>query len=137
MLWPMRPFLAFAAAGLLSVTGCATVPARPPVAATYVNPVLDADFPDPTVIRAPDGSYYGYGTQTQRNGRWINIQIARSVDLVHWRYVGDALPVKPNWASTMQDFWAPHLQHVGSRYIMYYSAKPNGSNDQRGLFLGV
>jgi arabinan endo-1,5-alpha-L-arabinosidase len=105
--------------------------------ATYANPVLDADFPDPTVIRAPDGSYYGYATQTQRHGRWINIQVARSSDLVHWRYLGDALPAKPGWASAMQDFWAPHVQRAGSRYIMYYSAKPNGSNDQRGLCLGV
>ena len=48
-----------------------------PVAGTYVNPVLDADFPDPAVIHAADGFYYAYATQTQRDGEWINIQVAR------------------------------------------------------------
>ena len=50
---------------------------------TYLNPVLDEDFPDPAVIHAPDGHYYAYATQTLRDGKWINIQVARSPDLVH------------------------------------------------------
>lgn len=33
---------------------------------SYSNPVLKADFPDPTVIRAADGLYYAYATQTNR-----------------------------------------------------------------------
>jgi len=74
-----------------------TVPA--PVAGTYVNPVLDADFPDPAVILAPDGHYYAYATQTLREGTWINIQVARSADLVHWDCLGDAMPQKPDWAT--------------------------------------
>ena len=68
-----------------------------PRAGFYTNPVLDADFPDPTVIHA-DGVYYAYATQTLRDGRWINIQVARSADLVHWEHLGDALPQKPAWA---------------------------------------
>lgn len=106
---------------------------------TYANPVLNADFPDPTVIRAKDGLYYGYATQTQRDGRWINIQAIRSSDLVHWRYLGDALPIKPTWASKTQDFWAPDVVQRGSRYIMYYSAKPDAAltDDKQGLCLGV
>jgi arabinan endo-1,5-alpha-L-arabinosidase len=112
-------------------------PARPSVGAIYTNPVLDADFPDPTVIRAPDGSYYGYATQTQRDGRWINIQLAKSSDLVHWQYLADALPTKPNWASSTQDFWAPHVLRDARRYVMYFSAKPNTSDERHGLCLGV
>ena len=61
----MRAPLAFAALAL-GLTGCA----MPLVTqATYVNPVIDADFPDPTVIRTPDGLYYGYATQTERDGK--------------------------------------------------------------------
>ena len=45
---------------------------------TYVNPVLDSDFPDPAVILAPDGFYYAYATQTLRDDHWVNIQVARS-----------------------------------------------------------
>ena len=120
---------------MLALGGCTTP--QPPAQATYQNPVLDADFPDPTVIKAPDGLYYAYATQTQRDGKWINIQLARSPDLVHWDYLGDALPGKPGWASTTQDFWAPHVIRDGSRYIMYYSGKPNTSDERHGLCLGV
>jgi len=129
--------IAITLCSIVMLTFGGSAPARQPLRATYTNPVLDADFPDPTVIRAGDGLYYAYGTQTQRDGRWINIQLARSSDLIHWNYLGDALPTKPGWASQMQDFWAPHVQRAGKRYIMYMSVKPNGSDDAHGLCLGV
>jgi arabinan endo-1,5-alpha-L-arabinosidase len=128
-------FLSLAAAALLGLGSCATPVARP--AASYVNPVIDADFPDPAVLKAADGLYYAYATQTQRGGKWVNIQLARSADLAHWDYVGDALPAKPAWAATTQDFWAPDVVRDGARYIMYYSAKPDGSDERHGLCLGV
>ena len=122
-------------AALFALGSCPA--AAQPSRATYTNPVLDADFPDPTVIRAPDGYYYGYATQTQRGGKWVNIQLARSTDLVHWRYYGDALPAKPGWAAKTQDFWAPHVQRDGRRYILYFSAKPDTSDERHGMCLGV
>src|SRR5215212_3523101 len=70
--------------------GVRNVPAT--TAGTYVNPVLNGDFPDPAVIEAPDGYYYAYATQTLRDGKWINVQVARSPDLVHWQHLGDAFP---------------------------------------------
>jgi arabinan endo-1,5-alpha-L-arabinosidase len=91
----------------------------------YVNPILDSDFPDPAVIHAPDGFYYAYATQTLREGRWINIQLARSADLINWELLGDALPEKPDWAQETQDFWAPSVIFDGSTYFMYYSATPD------------
>ncbi|MEA3082119.1 MAG: arabinan endo,5-alpha-L-arabinosidase [Sphingomonadales bacterium] len=106
-------------------------------APTYANPVLDADFPDPSVLRAPDDLYYAYATQTKHGDRWVNIQLARSKDLTHWRSLGGALPVKPAWASKTQDFWAPHVIRAGQRYIMYFSAKPDMSDERHGLCLGV
>ncbi|HEX8393067.1 MAG TPA: glycoside hydrolase family 43 protein [Longimicrobium sp.] len=108
-------------------------------AATYTNPVLDVDFPDPTVIRAPDGTFYAYATQGERDGAPVNIQVARSADLVTWERVGDALPTKPRWASRTQDFWAPHVSHHEGTYYLYYSAKPDAalSDSTRGLCLAV
>jgi arabinan endo-1,5-alpha-L-arabinosidase len=132
----MRSWIALGLVSLAIGSG-ASAAVRAPAEATYANPVLDADFPDPTVIRAPDGSYYGYATQTQRKGRWLNIQVARSPDLVHWLHLGDALPTKPGWASNTQDFWAPHVQRAGARYVMYFSAKPDTSDERHGLCLGV
>ena len=94
-------------------------------AGTYTNPILDDDFPDPAVVLAPDGFYYAYATQTLRDGRWLNIQVARSVDLIHWDHLGDAMPEKPEWAQETQDFWAPSVIFDGATWFMYFSATPD------------
>ena len=104
----------------------------------YVNPILDTDFPDPAVIHAPDGHYYAYATQSLRDGQWINIQVARSSDLIHWEQIGDALPEKPSWAQETQDFWAPSVIFDGSTYFMYYSATPDLCHShERGHALAI
>ena len=103
-------------AAILGLNGCAAVEPSPP--ATYSNPVLDADFPDPASLKAPDGFHYAYGTQGGGEGGMRNIQVARSADLVRWELVGDALPQKPKWASRTQDFWAPHVHRAGGRYYL-------------------
>ncbi|HEU0097247.1 MAG TPA: glycoside hydrolase family 43 protein [Allosphingosinicella sp.] len=123
---------------ILAAAGCAT-PAQQGAPARFANPVLDSDFPDPAVIRAGDGYYYAYATQTERDGKWINFQVARSRDLVAWQHLGDALPAKPGWASRTQDFWAPHVARHAGRYYLYYSAKPDEAltDDKKGLCLAV
>jgi arabinan endo-1,5-alpha-L-arabinosidase len=133
----MRGIFLIAAFGLLGAASCVTPPAPSVAPALYANPVLDEDFPDPTVIRAHDGYYYGYATQSERGGKMLNIQVARSPDLVQWQHLGDALPTKPAWASKTQDYWAPHVARDGDRYIMYYSAKPDNADERHGLCLAV
>ena len=127
----MRRFLTLFLALALSAGCAATTPRE---AATYANPVLDTDFPDPAVLEA-DGFYYAYATQ----GGGANIQAARSRNLVDWERLPDVLPVKPGWASKTQDFWAPHVHAAGGRYYLYYSAKPDAAltDKERGLCLAV
>ncbi|WP_426490327.1 glycoside hydrolase family 43 protein [Hymenobacter sp. 102] len=104
-------------------------------ASTYQNPVWDFDFPDPTIIRASDGYYYAYGTQTKRpGGAIINLQVARSPDLVQWAYLDEGLPEKPAWARRHQKFWAPHVSEHAGTFYLYYSAKPDRGS---GLCLAV
>jgi arabinan endo-1,5-alpha-L-arabinosidase len=121
------------AAASLFVGSCALVP---PAGPTYVNPVLDGDFPDPAVLRAPDGWFYAYATQGVAFGRLQNIQVARSRNLIEWERLGDGLPEKPHWAATKQMFWAPHVLYDSQQrqYFMYYSAEPN---DSRGKCLAA
>jgi len=102
--------------------------------AFYTNPILNEDFPDPTILRASDGFYYAYGTQTKYRGAIINLQVARSADLIHWELLGEGLPEKPKWAATSQRFWAPDVSEYQSRYYLYYSAQPDSN---AGLCLGV
>ncbi len=122
---------------LLLAAACVTPdPRREPAGRAIA---IDADFPDPAVLRAEDGSYYAYATQGSVAGRMVNIQLARSPDLAQWQHLGDALPVKPAWASRTQDFWAPHVARVGEGYALYYSAKPDAALDdpEQGLCLAV
>jgi len=129
---------AIALLALAGGAGCVHQQLQDP-APELAYPVLDADFPDPAVLKAPDGFYYAYATQTERDGRWVNLQVARSKTLKNWEYLGDALPAKPTWASRTQDFWAPHVHHADGTYFLYYSAKPDAAltAEKRGLCLAV
>ena len=100
-----------------------------PVGPCYKNAVLDRDFPDPTVLLAQDGSYYAFATQSIVAGVQLNIQGAKSRDLVHWEYLGEVLPTRAAWTSEWK-FWAPHVVYAAeqSRYIMYYSAHSAAAN---------
>ncbi len=129
-----RAAVLLAAAALAS---CAALNGRPPEAPSrYRNPVQDREFADPAVLRAPDGSFYAYGTQAGAGSGMLNIQVARSQNLVRWDHLGDALPQKATWASAKQHYWAPHVAYDGNlrRYFMYYSAEPDAVS---GKCLGV
>ena len=115
------------------LAGCAALDEAPP---EYRNPLTAFEFADPTVLRAPDGWYYAYATQGAPAGKTLNIQVARSRDLVRWDAPSDALPRKPAWGATKQWFWAPHVLFDAQRrtYFMYYSAEPD---DAGGKCLAV
>jgi len=90
----------------------------------YTNPVLDADFPDPTVLRLPDGSFVAFATE----GGGANIQCATSPDLVTWTLQPDALPMLPSWAcSDCHRSCAPDVHHRDSRFYMYFLAYENST----------
>ncbi len=88
------------------------------------NPVINKDFPDPTVIEY-QGVYYAYATQGKFEGKMLNIQVAKSNDLQNWKILGDAIPSKPKWAHRTQDFWAPHVLYDKKirKFVLFYSAK--------------
>ncbi|HEX8459306.1 MAG TPA: family 43 glycosylhydrolase [Pyrinomonadaceae bacterium] len=85
--------------------------------ATYTNPVIAGDFPDPSVIRVGDD----YWT-TATSGEWSPIfVIMHSRDLVHWEARGAVFNARPAWAA--RNFWAPELQQFGNRFYVYYTAR--------------
>lgn len=128
--------------GLFSCTPKATEQSNAPVSRisnsasqVQVNPVIDSNFPDPTIIKAYDGYYYVYATNTELKGQVIHIQVARSKYLVDWEMAGDALPDKPTWAD--MDFWAPHVLYdsIAQTYYLYYSGE--SKDGSIGKCLGV
>ena len=95
--------------------------------ATYTNPVLASDFPDPFVLRS-GSTYYAFAT----NAGTRNIQAASSTDLSHWTVRGDALPTLPAWAQANAGLtWAPSILPRGaSSFVMYYTARDTASGRQ-------
>jgi arabinan endo-1,5-alpha-L-arabinosidase len=112
------------AALIVVVVGAATAIVVASRGGTFDNPVYDHDAPDPSVIRAADGAFYAYTTQSLYGARLLNIPVLRSSDLVNWTFVRDALPSVPEWGVVGErDSWAPHVLQYGGRYLMYFSER--------------
>lgn len=82
------------------------------------------DFADPFILRVGE-AWYGYAT----NGGGGNIQLIRSSDLVHWEWLGDALPGLPPWADSGRT-WAPAVIQRGSQFLLYYAVRERQSAHQ-------
>src|SRR4051794_1580318 len=92
----------------------AVVPAA--AAEPYVNPVVDGDLPDPTVLRDGDGFW---AITTSKD--WLPaFPVLFSRDLVHWERVGAVLGERPPWAR--RAFWAPELASWGGVVRVYFAA---------------
>jgi len=96
--------------------------------ATYRNPVISGDFPDPTVIRVGD-AYFAAGTSSE----WFPpYRLYESKDLVNWTYLGGLFREMPAW--TMGSYWAPELFYHNDIYYVYYTAR---RSSDRKSFIGV
>ncbi|KAK0467986.1 Arabinanase/levansucrase/invertase [Desarmillaria tabescens] len=101
-------------ASLLCATALLTVPA----AASITGPVIQSNFPDPSVIQV-DGMWYAFST----NSGGLNIPVATSSDFNTWTVTGkDALPTVGTW-SNGRDVWAPDvIQLADGSFVLYYAA---------------
>lgn len=85
----------------------------------YQNPVMPTGCADPGVTK--DGDRY---LMTCTSGGAANaFPIYESTDLFTWTLATHVFSsaTKPAWATG--DFWAPELHQVGSRWIVYFSAR--------------
>lgn len=122
-----------AAAG--STTPAAAAPSGP---ATYTNPVTQGysiDFPDPAVMRAKDGTWYGFATggpYDEQGAASDGSKIARSDDLVHWQRVGPIFTSanQPPYAAAGTGFWAPDIRYLNGRYVLYYTVPDTTTSTQ-------
>ena len=89
--------------------------------ATYTNPVIAGDFPDPSVIRVGQ-DYWAAAT----SGEWAPLfPILHSRDLVNWEVAGAVFQKRPEWA--VRNFWAPEIEEDRGRFFVYYTGrKKNG-----------
>lgn len=100
---------------------------------TNRQPVIDMSAPDPTVIRAEDGTFYLYATEDMRN-----VPIFHSANLVDWKLVGTAFTdnSRPKWLPK-GGIWAPDIQRVGGKYYLYYAKSVWGGEWDAGIGVAV
>ena len=79
--------------------------------------VIDADAPDPSVIRVGD-TYYAAATSGNKPQAY---QRYRSKDLLTWEPMGFVFDEWPDW--TCGSFWAPELFDLSGRTMCYYTAR--------------
>jgi len=101
---------------------------------TYENPVIKWSLPDPTVVRAADGYFYLYATEDTHN-----VPIYRSKDLVNWRYAGTAFTdaTRPMDMVPNGGIWAPDINYVDGKYLLYYSKSEWGGSWEAGIGVAV
>ena len=100
---------------------------------TNRQPVIGMSAPDPTVIRAEDGTFYLYATEDMRN-----VPIFHSANLVDWKLVGTAFTdnSRPKWLPK-GGIWAPDIQRVGGKYHLYYAKSVWGGEWDAGIGVAV
>ena len=101
----------------------------------YTNPVFDQNTPDPSVVQAPDGAFYAYGTGGT---------CRKSYDLVNWEDMGIALK-RPTWNDSVRtdkngkqhpmrfSLWALDVSRVGKKYLVHYASAYWGNETRTGL----
>ncbi len=88
--------------------------------ATYENPVIPGDHPDPSIIRTGKDFW-----ATSTSSEWgPQFPILHSTDLVNWEQVGNVFAHRPAWASA--NFWAPEISEFNGKYFVYYVGRTNG-----------
>ncbi|KAL2816249.1 Arabinanase/levansucrase/invertase [Aspergillus cavernicola] len=116
-MWP-NTFLTLLLGLALVTASAALVTPRQTEGAPWL--VIDSDFPDPSFVQAPDGSWYAFGT----NGNDRRVQVAVSQDFRTWDLLDiEALPQLAPWETAI-DHWAPDvILRPDGRYVMYYSGE--------------
>jgi xylan 1,4-beta-xylosidase len=88
--------------------------------ATYTNPAMAGDFPDPSVIRVGQ-DYWAAATSSE----WApEFPILHSRDLVNWELVGSVFRTRPAWS--VGSYWAPEISQDKGRFFIYYAARKKG-----------
>lgn len=90
---------------------------QPQLGSTYVNPVYDASFPDPFVLRSD--AYYAFCTGFADDGRVFGV--IASADLVEWHSLGGAMEPLAGDIAAGDLYWAPEITYHDGVYYLYYS----------------
>jgi len=93
---------------------------------TYRNPVLNADFSDPDVIRV-GAKYY----MVASDFHFLGMQVLESEDMVNWHYISQIYRRfdEPGWDSNQHyagGSWAPAIRYHDGLYYVYFCTPEEG-----------
>ena len=93
---------------------------------TYRNPVLNADFSDPDVIRV-GSKYY----MVASDFHFLGMQVLESEDMVNWRYISQIYRRfdEPGWDSNQHyagGSWAPAIRYHDGLFYVYFCTPEEG-----------
>ena len=93
---------------------------------TYRNPVLNADFSDPDVIRV-GAKYY----MVASDFHFIGMQVLESDDMVNWQYISQIYRRfdEPGWDANQHyagGSWAPAIRYHNGLYYVYFCTPDEG-----------
>lgn len=93
---------------------------------TYINPVLNADYSDPDIIRVGDRYY-----MVCSDFHFMGMPVLESTDLLNWRIISHIYDRfdYPGW-DTFSHYaggsWAPALRYHDGRYYVYFCTPDEG-----------
>ena len=100
----------------------------------YDNPLLEENIADPSIIRGTNGIFYLFSTES---GKCPNVPIFKSKDLVNWYFVNTAFSNETRPSSFDGNIWAPDINLIDGRYVMYYSMSRWGGEWDCGIGVAV
>jgi len=88
---------------------------------SYTNPIIDADYSDPDVIRVGDDFYLTASSFNCVPG----LPILHSKDLVNWKIIGHALQRQPPYDVFAKPqhgngVWAPSIRYHNNEFYIFY-----------------
>lgn len=91
---------------------------------TFINPLLNADYSDPDVIRVGD-KYYMVASEFN----YMGIQMLESEDLVNWQIISQVYDHFEGFDTVnryAKGSWAPALVYHNGRYYVYFCTPDEG-----------
>lgn len=93
---------------------------------TYINPVLNADFSDPDVIRVGE-KYY----MVASDFHFMGMQVLESDDMVNWRYISQIYRRfdEPGWDDNRHyagGSWAPAIRYHDGLFYVFFCTPEEG-----------
>ena len=93
---------------------------------TYINPVINADFSDPDVIRVGQ-KYY----MVASDFHFMGMQVLESEDMVNWRYISQIYNKinEPGWDQNQHyagGSWAPAIRYHNGVFYVFFCTPDEG-----------